>query len=124
DRLRRSEANGERHFEQRLARFERQRERTLSAQRKVRALCLTEHLLDIAALDGFLIANQPRQLVGDALSAGVAGERRAETLEQTVHERAGEAAAAGVDLVAAPLLHCRREHRRHRHTRQRKWIDE
>ena len=54
----------------------------------------------------------------------VAGQRRAEALEQSVHERAGQAAAARVDLIAAPLLHRGREHSRDGNTRQLERIDE
>ena len=124
DRLRGTRANGERHFEQRVTGFEGLRERALSAQCEIRAACLTEHLFDIACLDCLFIPNQPRELVRDRLSRSVPGKRCAEALEQPMYEGAREAAAARVDLIAAPLLHCGREHSRYRNTRDLERIDE
>ena len=86
------------HLEERVARFERLRQRALPAQREICAARLVEHLLDIAGLDRFFVPNQPRKLVGDRLRRCLAGERRAEALEQPMHERAREAAAACVSI--------------------------
>jgi hypothetical protein len=81
-------------------------------------------LFNIACLDGLFIANQPRELVRDRLSMSVTGKRCAEALEQPMYEGARKAAAARVDLIAAPLLHCGREHRRYGNTRYLERIDQ
>jgi hypothetical protein len=63
-----------------------------------------EHPLDVAGFDAFFVTNQPREHARNVSLAAIAGQRRAESLEQSVHERAGEASAARVDLIAAPPL--------------------
>ncbi len=104
--LRRCRADGERHFEKRLTRLERARDSVRLPHRAPD----TQPALDRTPAR----RRRPRRIsssrisrassLGDVLRAGIAGERRAEALEQAVHERAGQAAAARVDLIAAPLL--------------------